>query len=198
MIVDIPQLRSIAIEAIETVQRLPESAKMPSVKTCWPEWTRDSAGETFPVRLLPSADQISRADRFFEALNRLESEVERKEIYAWGRVQTSRNATIRGYADKMGLREHEYRRSIDKIFQKVAVHFNRNPGSLLFAPVEHREEMGHKQPTSHEARATHWMAEDAKPRASDETPQRQNCMRAMLARTAERMGEAQGRQRAEG
>lgn len=190
--IDIPQLRAICVEAMETSERLPEQNRPTgTTKTYWPEWTREDAGETFPVRLLPSADQISLADRFFEALNKLESEYERKQIYTWGRIKTSRNRTIRGYAEKMGLREHEYRREIDGIFQKVARHFRIGTVTIRSIPVEQAEEMGHKTSTSDEARASHWMADGAKPRADYEIPERQNCMKAMLARAAERMGEAQ-------
>lgn len=190
MNITISELRAVAIEATETMHRLPASFGPSQKLGYWPdiqgEPIKDYAPDRTVVRVLPTSDQISRMERFYEALNRLESEDDRKEIYQWAAIQTSRNRTIRGYADKMGLREHEYRRAIDKIFQKVAVHFRINSALMSFAPVEQCREIGDKRSSSPEAYAGHWMAEDAKPRASDETPNRQNCMRSMLARAAER------------
>ena len=91
----------------------------------------------------------------------------------------------------MGLKEHEYRREIDAIFQKVIVHLRINSQLMSFAPVEQCEEMGDKQSSSDEQRETFWLEENSKPRASDETPKRLNCLRSMLERSAERMGIAQ-------
>lgn len=196
--ITIPEIRAIAIEAWETIETMPESARMPSVKTCWPEWTRDDAGETFPVRLLPSAEQIGRAERFFDAVNMLDTQAKRSAIYNWIKVKTSRNRTIRGYSEKMGLREHQYRSWIDNIFQEVAGKFRPNPGLMVPGEVEHTPEISDKRSTSDEARPNFWMAGNAKPRAIDETPNRQNCMRAVLARTVERVGHSPDRQRAEG
>lgn len=188
--ITIPELRAVAIEAWETIETLPASS-MPRVKTCWPEWTREDAGETFPVRLLPGSDQITRAERFFDAVNKLDTQAKRSAIHNWIKVKVSRNRTIRGYSEKMGLREHTYRTWIDTIFQEVAVHYLPNSTLTTFKEVEHPEEISDKRSTSDEQRETFWMAEDAKPRASDETPNRQNCLRSMLERSAERMGIAQ-------
>lgn len=194
--ITLPELRAIAVEAWETIETLPASS-MPRVKTCWPEWEREDAGETFPVHLLPGAEQISRAERFFDAVNKLDTQAKRSAIYNWIKVKTSRNRTIRGYSEKMGFREHQYRTWIDTIFQEVAVHIRINSGAMVFEEVEQPQEISDKRSTSDEARASHWMADNAKPRASDEIQDRQNCLKAMLARSAERMGEAQRRQRVE-
>lgn len=198
MPVTIPQLRSIAVEAWETMEALPDKSAMRRVKTCWVEWTRDDAGETFPVRLLPSAEQIGRAERFFDAVNKLDTQAKRSAIHQWIKVKVSRNRTIRGYSEKMGLREHQYRSWIDDIFQEVAGNFRINSGLMLAGEVEPAPETSDKRSFSNDPRPNFWMAEDAKPRAIDETPNRQNCMRAMLARAAERVGHSPDRQRAEG
>lgn len=201
--ITIPEIRAIAIEAWETVETMPETARMPSVKTYWPEWTRDDAGETFPVRLLPSAEQIGRAERFFDAVNRLDTQAKRSAIHQWIKVKVSRNCTVRGYSEKMGLREHQYRSWIDKIFQEVADNFRPNPGLMVFEEVEPTPKISDKRSTSDEARPNwwvnqnRWMAEGAKPRAEAE-PNIQNCMKAMLARAAIRNGHSPDRQRAEG
>lgn len=199
--ITIPELRAIAIEAYATMQKMP-SGYGPSAGAGYVlEYPGMYAAELTRVRILPTAYEISRMDKLFDAVNKLESEQERKEINRWMEIQNAKHLTIGFEAKKLGLREHEYRKTINAIFQKVAVHYNINPGSMLFTPVEHCDEMGDNESTSDEARPrdypTFYRDETAKPRAEDETPKRQHHMRAMLTQAYERMGEAQRRQRVE-
>lgn len=199
--ITIPELRAIAIEAYKTMTRMPKPSGPAGSAGYWPEYPGMYADERTRYRVIPKAYEISRMDKLFDAINKLEREGERRAIFEWMEIQCSKRMTIRGEAQKLGLLEHQYRKSIDGIFQKVAVHYNINPGSMSFTPVEHYDETGHNGSTSDEARPakqpTHWLETGYKPRASDEVPQRQHHMKAMLARAAERMGEAQGRQRVE-
>lgn len=203
MMITIPELRAIAIEAYKTMTRMPNDEGKPSQKSGYTlEYPGMHADELTQCRTIPDSHQISRMEKFFDALNRLESEGERKAIHQWMKIQNTKGLTIGFEARKLGLLEHGYRKSINAIFQKVIVHYNINPGSMLFTPVEHCDETGHNGSTSDEARPdkqpTHWLDKGFKPHAANEVPQRQHHMRAMLARAEERrMGEAQNRQRAE-
>lgn len=164
----LPGMRSDFIEAMHTIRRLRISVGPKAYGNSMPEYIKEAWKDAPPdktkVIVIPGADEIARMEACFDVVNANLNEADRHEIYTWGRVQTSRNATIRGFAEKMGLKEHQYRRKIDEIFQKLVVHWENNRILRLSTHVELSEKQGYESAKSDDLRTkTHWMADDAKP-----------------------------------
>lgn len=196
--ITVPELRGVCVEAFETMKRLP-AVNGPSTRLgYWPEtmFERHTDWKTGSnrVRLHPTSAQISSMDRFFDAVNRLPKEADRKAIFEWGLVKTSRNMTIRGFAEKMGLLEHQYRRKIDEIFQKLAVNYNTDKMLMSSIIVEQSAEMRDTGSPSRNAwddgllSKGHWSSK----------PTKRQLVQLALARSAKRVGRSPDRQRAEG
>lgn len=129
----IADMKTACIDAIETFDRLPPDRR--GSGSAWPEIARekgtDYASDQSDVRLPPTARAISDAERFTDLVNHALDEDDRKEVWRWGWIKARRDRTVRGYCEKFGLKEHEYRRRIDKLFQILVE--NRKD----FAPKSH-------------------------------------------------------------
>lgn len=183
----ISEIKAICRDAFRTVQRLPITwkPKLPqSVNFDMQAQAGDRAGEFTRYRVLPSGAQISESEKFFDALNRLEDEDERKLIYQWGDIKTTKSKTFRDEREKLGLTEHGYKTQINAAFQKVIVHFDRNNGLLSSTDIEHCEEIEDKTSSSHEARD-----DRHGPTAWSATPSRRQWAEQIMARTERRLGD---------
>lgn len=121
--ITIPEMKERCIEAAETFRRLRIKVGPGTKSGFWPEVARQH-GKDYPddrtrVIVLPTAIEIQRAEEFSGWVNSSLDEQDRKDLRQWVALKTSRNATIRGYCKRIGLLEHNYRRKIDLVFERL-------------------------------------------------------------------------------
>lgn len=135
---DARQMRDIGLDAYRTMLADPARIGPKAYGNNWPEvWDEYRRGEPTPLkRPLPDAKAIARADRFFSIMNEALDESARKQVIEWLRIKNSVHSTIRGFCEKNGLLEHQYRSRIDKLFQDIADCWKMNPASRLDRNVE--------------------------------------------------------------
>lgn len=119
----ITELKDRCLEAHNTFSRMQVRVGPSGYSAYWPEmpwvWGDDKQKLHRPLRFVPSAATITRANEFSGWVNANLNEEQRKLIREWAHLKTSKNATIRGYCKKIGILEHNYRRRIDEIFQML-------------------------------------------------------------------------------
>ena len=193
----IPGMRSTLIEAMLTMRNMRERWGPKAYGNSMPEYVReawkDAPPDTNKVMVHPSSEQISRMEAMFDLINQRLEEDERRHLYQWARVQVSKRATIRGISKKLGMKEHEYRRLIDKIFQKLIVHWGSMKALRLFTPVEQAQESGQFREKSDVARPTGrgingFQAEDGKPQHLPESGDHKRLITKMLKAGRKRDG----------
>lgn len=182
-------MKARCIEATET-WRLMRIRVGPSSKSgFWPaiagEPDKDYAPETTRVVRLPTAGEIARADEFTGWVNTYLGEEERKEVWQWGRLKVLPHRTIRGFCEKIGLREHEYRARISKLFQKLAFTVGGNPAVLCSPPVDDAGDLTENRASSGRS-ARHWIADDARPQHMPESAEHRRLVRDLLKRQKQR------------
>lgn len=140
------------IEAVETFRGLRIRVGPSSKSGFWPEFqfdrTKDYAPDTTRIIRLPTAIEIQHAEQFTGWVNTYLDEQERKDIWQWGTLKVLPHRTIRGYCEKIGLREHEYRRQINRIFQKLAFTVSGNSAVLCSLSVDDNENTGENRASS--------------------------------------------------
>lgn len=194
----IPGMRTIFIEAMQTIravrtERIGPKAFGNSMPAYVHEMWKDAPPDGTKVVVLPTSESIAVMEALFDLVNECLTEAERKDLYQWGRIQVSKYATIRRYAAKIGLKEHEYRRKIDAIFQKLLVHWNGKRALRLYANVEQARESGQKREKSDVARPRRRgiaaeMAEDGRPQHLPESMDHKRLIRKMLKASSKRAG----------
>ena len=118
----IETMKQRALTAWQTMRRLHVGRVGPSQSlTYWPEHILDYPNPR-QFRRIPTSGEIADADDVQDMANRRLSEVERKDLWQWCRLKdrSEKGSSIQNYCDKYGLKEHNYRRHIDKLFQKLA------------------------------------------------------------------------------
>lgn len=153
---EIQAMKDRCIEAVETFRRMNRLGGRvgPSTKSgYWPDIVReikkgDRAPEVTRVFVFPTAVDIQRAEEFLGWINTYLTEDERNHVHNWAYLKTSANATIRGWCEKMGLLEHNYRRRINAIFQKLAFTVSHNAGVMCSLVVDDDEEIEENRASS--------------------------------------------------
>lgn len=122
----ITELKDRCLEAADTIRKLERTGGKvgPSTKSgFWPEFqfdrTKDYAPDKTKIIVIPSAVDIQRAEQFTSWVNTYLVEDQRSDLRQWVYLKTHPNASIRGWCKKIGILEHNYRRRIDEIFQRL-------------------------------------------------------------------------------
>lgn len=186
-----------AIEALETYRSLRVNVGPSSKSGYWPDIVGeldkgDRAPEETRVIRIPTAAEIAGAERFTGWVNAYLGEEDRKEVWTWARLKVIRSRTIRGFCEKMGLREHEYRRRIGKIFQKLASSVSGNPALLRSASVDDPAESGEKRASSGRGARRDgfevWRPDEAKPEHLPDSDQHKRLVSNLLKKQKQRSG----------
>jgi energy-converting hydrogenase A subunit M len=88
-------------------------------------------------------------------------------LYAWAWVKTRTGRKINDFASREGMNSRTLRRQITRICQQIANDLNRLHAVRLTVMVDHVSEItpeADPEQISSVTYATHWRAEDAKPR----------------------------------
>lgn len=145
----IPELKDRCIETAETFRKLRIKVGPGSKSGYWPEFqfdrTKDYAPDKTKIIVIPSSIDIQRAEEFSGWVNRHLNEEERKSLHQWAKLKTSPNRTIRGFCKKIGMLEHNYRRHIDAIFQKLLFTVYGISPSLCSISVDEPRKIEHKR-----------------------------------------------------
>lgn len=185
----LPAMRAEFIDAMQTIRRLRITVGPKAYGNSMPEYLhefwKDAHPEKTRIIVRPSSEQIARMEAVFEVVNETLCEEDRHQVYQWGRIQVSRHATIREFSAKLGMKEHEYRRQIDKIFQKLVDRWKVKPALRLSTNVEQPKESGQKTSRSDETRSkngriTGHMAPDSRPEHLPESADHKRLIRRML------------------
>ena len=118
----IETMKQRTLTAWQTMRRLYVGKVGPSQSlTYWPEHVLDYPASRM-FRRIPSAGEIADADDVQDMANKRLTETERKDLWLWCRLKdkAEKDTSIQRHCDKFGLKEHKYRRHIEKIFQKLA------------------------------------------------------------------------------
>lgn len=187
----IPELKDRCIEAAETFRKMKIRVGPGSKSGYWPEFqferTKDYAPETTRVIVLPSSIEIQRAEEFAGWVNRFLSEPDRKAIHHWARLKTSPNRTIKGYCARIGMQEHNYRREIDEIFQKLLFNVYGISAALCSTSVDATEKTKEKQASSgrgadKKSGLEVWRPDEAQPQHLPESAQHKRLIADLLRR----------------
>jgi hypothetical protein len=145
----IADMKSRCLETVEVYRRMGIRVGPSSKSGFWPEFQFDRSKDYAPdhtrIIRLPTAAEISRADEFTTWVNTHLSDNQRLMMWEWAKLKLSPKRTIRGFCEKIGLREHEYRRKIGKIFQHLAFSVTHDPDVMRLPCVDDGEKTGNKR-----------------------------------------------------
>lgn len=180
-------MKARAIEAMDVIRAIPGYVGPGGANGYWPEHLRDYADNDAKPKFRPSADQIARCDQFTTWVSRLDTAKERENVWQWAFIKAVHSKTVRGHCINCGLKEHEYRRQISSIFQKLArisgIKQEMRPNADVDAIIIQSE----KAPSSEKSR-THWMDETAKPVHDPDCDSHKALIKRLLKKQQNRVG----------
>lgn len=176
----IPEMKDRCIEAAETFRKMQVAVGPTKYAAYWPEmpwvWGDDKQKLHRPLKWVPTSSMIARAEQFAGWVNAGLDEEDRKTLHQWAALKTSRNATIRGYCKRIGLLEHNYRRKIDEVFERLTFTVFGNLALSCSSGVDDDAKSGENGAPSE----TFWR--------DDETFRRRKMIQGLLAKSQQRIG----------
>jgi len=174
------------LEAAETLMLMPNVQGPKMFGNGMPEMVREKWKDATPTnthvhKARPSREAIGRMPETWSWINAMPEQADRVLLYAWAWVKTRKGRSINAFASQEGHNNRTLRRQISRICQAIANELNRKHAVRLTIAVDRMSEITAEvdpEQISSVNYASHWRAEDAKPRHLPEMLERTPVKRA--------------------